>query len=184
MALGFWNTDPQGDQPMQAYDAADNLIGSISGRVNTHNSHPELSDGFGAFISTTPIAYVKIPGQLGDGWNHFDDLQVVTQVAVTADYNHNGRVDAADYVVWRSTLNATGTNLAADGSGAAGVPDGVVDHYDYDFWRANFGNVAAAGTGTSFSSHLPAVPEPTTVLLLAFALSIIAAHRQYSDREL
>jgi hypothetical protein len=151
LALGFWNTDPQGNQPMDAYDAGDHLIGTISGHVNTHNSQPGLSDGFAGFISTTPIAYVKIPGALGDGWNHFDDLQVVTRV--TADYNHNGIVDAADYVVWLATVNRTGTNLAADGSGASGIPDGVVDSYDYDFWRANFGNVVgvAAGTGLSTS---------------------------------
>src|SRR5690349_13681200 len=45
LALGFWNTDPQGNQPMLAYDVAGQLVGIITGHLNTHNSHPELSDG-------------------------------------------------------------------------------------------------------------------------------------------
>ena len=170
VALGFWNCDPQGDQPMLAYDVGRQLIGTIAGHLNTHNSHPELSDGFAGFISSTPIAYVKIPGQFGDGWNHFDDLLVVTQV--TADYNHNGIVDAGDYVVWRATLNQTGTNLQADGSGPTGIPNGVVDSYDCDFWRANFGKVVgvAAGTGSSIDL-LSAVPEASTLLLCSIGVA-------------
>jgi hypothetical protein len=79
-AVGFWNTDPQGEQTMEAYDDNGQLVGIISGLRNTHNSDPANSDGFAGFISTTPIAYVAIPGALGDGANHFDDLQVLTRV--------------------------------------------------------------------------------------------------------
>jgi len=63
------------------------------------------------------------------------------------DYNFNYVVDAADYSVWRDTLGST-VDLRADGSGAVvGVPDGVVDQLDYDFWKAHFGNVLGAGGG-------------------------------------
>ncbi len=176
VALGFWNCDPQGDQPMGAYNAADQLIGTISGHVNTHNSQPLLSDGFAGFISTTPIAYLTIPGALGDGWNHFDDLQVVTQLI--ADYNRNGVVDAADYVVWRDTLNQTGDNLAADGDAS-----GTVDLLDYDLWRAYFGQVVAPGTGAlvapgdSPPANSAVVPEPTTILLIAIGVALIISSR-------
>ncbi|MAE60826.1 MAG: hypothetical protein CMJ49_05645 [Planctomycetaceae bacterium] len=33
-ALGFWQSDPQGNQPMHAYDANDNLVGTIVGLIN------------------------------------------------------------------------------------------------------------------------------------------------------
>lgn len=81
--------------------------------------------------------------------------------ALAGDYNGNGTVDAADYVVWRKTLGQTGAGLAADGTGQAGGPDGVVDQLDYDFWRSHFGQT----TGGGASVHA-AVPEPTALVLM------------------
>ena len=52
-------------------------------------------------------------------------------IAFPGDYNHNGTVDAADYVVWRHTLGQSGTSLAADGDGS-----GTIDQADYDEWCA------------------------------------------------
>jgi acetyl esterase/lipase len=69
---------------------------------------------------------------------------------ITGDFNSDGSVDAADYVVWRKT----------DGTSEA-----------YSLWRANFG--ATIGSGSSLSATLPlssAVPEPTSaILFLSFA---------------
>jgi hypothetical protein len=68
------------------------------------------------------------------------------------DFNNNGRVDAADYVVWR------------DGLG------GPFNQQDYDIWRANFGTMLAASGSSAF-----AAPEPTSsafVLLTIVALLV------------
>jgi hypothetical protein len=79
---------------------------------------------------------------------------------LTGDYNRNGVVDAADYVVWRNTLGQTATGLLADGNG-----NGVVDAGDYNVWRANFGrSVGGVGVG---SAALGAVPEPASWVMLA-----------------
>ena len=84
------------------------------------------------------------------------------------DYNDDGFVDAADYVVWRNTLGQTVPNYgqlnAAFGSGADGDGDGVITAADYDVWRARFGETASGAS-------LPAagVPEPTS-LVLALAM--------------
>jgi hypothetical protein len=83
-------------------------------------------------------------------------------VALTADYNHNGVVDMADYVLWRNTLNQ---NVTA-GSGADGSSNGIVDQADYSLWRANFGNHSGSGAGSG-SLSTSAVPEPISALLLA-----------------
>ena len=89
----------------------------------------------------------------------------LTQVGATTgppiegDYNGNGVVDAADYVVWRNTLGQMGSNLAADG-----YHDDVIDDLDYYIWRSDFGHTAAGGAA---SGTMAAVPEPTTLLLLA-----------------
>jgi serralysin len=86
----------------------------------------------------------------------------------TGDYNGNGSVDAADYVVWRNTLNQP----VSAGTGADGSGNGMIDAADYDFWRARFGNTAStAGSGAS-------APECTTLLLTSIMLLVIGiGHR-------
>jgi Dockerin type I domain len=74
----------------------------------------------------------------------------------TGDYNGNHVIDAADYVVWRNTLNQPASPF---GSGADGNANGTIDAGDYNFWRANFGN-NVVGLGSVAAT---AVPEPSTV---------------------
>ena len=78
-------------------------------------------------------------------------------VALPGDYNHNGTVDAADYVVWRKTLDQTGFGLAADGNG-----NDLIDQGDFVVWRDHFGQTAGNGVGANANT---AVPEPSTLLL-------------------
>jgi hypothetical protein len=68
---------------------------------------------------------------------------------VPGDYNANGIVDAADYVLWRKDPSAHG-----------GDPAG------YNAWRAHFGNTSGSGLGTA------AVPEPAAFALCVAALAI------------
>ncbi|MCA9189125.1 MAG: dockerin type I repeat-containing protein [Pirellulaceae bacterium] len=77
--------------------------------------------------------------------------------SLPGDYNNNGRVDAADYTVWKDSFGST-ASLAADGNG-----NGRIDAADYTVWKDNFGRSADSVSGES-------VPEPTfhlacTVLL-------------------
>jgi hypothetical protein len=107
---------------------------------------PDLPGGFHFELDYTPLAVnLAIAG-------------------IAGDYNKNGIVDAADYVVWRKTYLQSGSALAADGNA-----DGQVDHLDYDVWAAAFGQVApGGGSGTATSSAT--VPEPTAILLAAWAV--------------
>lgn len=82
------------------------------------------------------------------------ELTLESTVANTGDYNLNGFVDAADYVVWRDTQG----QQVAPSSGADGDGDGTIGSGDYDFWRARFGSSAVAPAGAS-------VPEPSTLAL-------------------
>jgi autotransporter-associated beta strand protein len=92
-------------------------------------------------------------------------LNITTLAAggVTGDYNGNGVVDMADYVLWRA-----GGTLQND-------PTPGVQPADYDVWRANF-NKPGSGSGSGLNSS--AVPEPTTLVLLVLCLSGIAAGRR------
>jgi hypothetical protein len=80
---------------------------------------------------------------------------------LTGDFNRNGTVDAADYVLWRRSLGQTGNGLPADGDG-----DGRVDQDDYGVWRGNFGRTAGSLSGTNFNAT---VPEPGAGILLVCA---------------
>jgi hypothetical protein len=80
-------------------------------------------------------------------------------VTATGDYNHNGIVDAADYVVWRAN-QGTNNVLPNDPIG------GTIGAAQYNQWRANFGPTAGSGAGAIVNA---AVPEPATFVLLMFA---------------
>jgi hypothetical protein len=74
------------------------------------------------------------------------DLQAMDvigwDIVAPGDYNHDGMVNAADYVVWRKT---------------DGTPAG------YDAWRSHFGQTAGNGSGATTSA---AVPEPASIVML------------------
>ncbi len=91
-ALGFWQCDPQGNQTLYCYDAPGSLVGTITGLVNGSGT------SFAAFISEVPIASIRVEGTLGDGWNHIDDLQVLTiPQCDSIDFNNDGLFpDTAD----------------------------------------------------------------------------------------
>ena len=80
---------------------------------------------------------------------------------VPGDYNQNGLVDAADYVVWRDSVGQIGAGLAADGNG-----DRQIDAADFNVWRSHFGATVVAATAIT----LAPVPEPATSLLLLTVL--------------
>ena len=90
--------------------------------------------------------------------------------ALAGDYNRDGVVNAADYLLWRKSLGATVTRFAgADGDGS-----GVIDVADYLRWRTNYGATAGVGTAVALS-----VPEPATIpaVCLAFALMRLSIAR-------
>jgi fibronectin-binding autotransporter adhesin len=74
-------------------------------------------------------------------------------VGIPGDHNSDSSVDAADYVVWRTSI---GTQEA------------------YDAWRSNFGRTAS-GSGMSTG-----VPEPATGLLLS--MGIVALYSRLVSR--
>jgi hypothetical protein len=103
----------------------------------------------------------RIFGGVGNTF-YLDMVVVSLDEPVAGDYNHNGVVDTADYVVWRDSVGQTGVDLAADGDGS-----GTIDDADYGLWRATFGKLTGSGATTAHSSSI-AVPEPASGLLLLF----------------
>jgi hypothetical protein len=88
---------------------------------------------------------------------------------IAGDYNGNGVVDAADYVVWRKN-NSTNNTLPNDNG--LGTPIG---QSHYNLWRAHFGQPPGSGAGAITSA---AVPEPATVALLIVGILAMSSGRR------
>jgi hypothetical protein len=82
---------------------------------------------------------------------------VTLSAMTTGDFNRNGIVDTADYVVWREN---SGTQA------------------EYEIWRANFGTTIGGGSAAhgDLASRV-AVPEPGAALLLAAAAAAFIVWR-------
>jgi hypothetical protein len=82
----------------------------------------------------------------------FDKLTVDDPTAsLPGDYNRDGKVDAADYGLWRKTLNQSVTQ----GTGADGDHDGIITQADYNIWRQHY--ASSSGSGASLATV--SVPE-------------------------
>ena len=92
------------------------------------------------------------------------NLELMGELVATAllqdgqpgDFNQDGRVDAADYVVWRNGLGTTFTQS------------------DYAVWRAHFGETTTSAAMLSTQQTVAAVPEPTAWTILAAAMLVIS----------
>jgi autotransporter-associated beta strand protein len=85
---------------------------------------------------------------------------------LAGDYNNDGVVNAADYVVWQNNIGQPSQTLPNDTTGV------IVGAAQYNLWQSNFGDtVPAPGAGSSLGGA--AVPEPSSVALLV--LGLIAA---------
>jgi Asp-tRNA(Asn)/Glu-tRNA(Gln) amidotransferase A subunit family amidase len=99
-------------------------------------------------------------------YEHSTMHRVAPNLILPGDYNEDGTVDAADYVVWRNGLG------------------GIYKQSDYDVWRAHFGHTAGSGGADPLSRRSTSpdplsaeVPEPAP-----FTLLIIATVAHYTPR--
>jgi len=102
------------------------------------------------------ISSVSISAQNSSGDYVVDQVFVRMIGGTTGDYNNDGVVNAADYVVWRKTLGSF-SELAADGDGS-----GNISVHDYNVWRQNFGNPTINASNVASNA-----PEPTPVAVAA-----------------
>jgi predicted esterase len=93
------------------------------------------------------------------------DWMYAQALPAASDYNQDGVIDAADYVVWRKN----------DGTTAG-----------YNSWRNNFGRSLFTGSGAgairaatnSVDPQSPAIPEPTTIATLLIGVMLMGFPRR------
>ena len=132
------------------FDAAGNLYVANSS-INTTSADPLLT---GQLIQVFSPGGNTLATTSSNGM--FSVAPVEPPMGVPGDYNNNGTVDAADYVLWRkgAALQNEVTTIGEN------TPD------DYTEWRARFGNTSGAGSGALSA----AVPEPGTAVLTLLGL--------------
>ena len=77
----------------------------------------------------------------------------------TGDYNGDGTVDAADYVVWRKN------------------PGGIYTQNDFNTWRAHFGHTVGSGSGAGANTT---VPEPSSLVMLVVTAAGVSTRWRWS----
>jgi T5SS/PEP-CTERM-associated repeat protein len=96
-------------------------------------------------------------------------LEVVDAAVLAGDYNADGVVNSADYVVWR---NYEGQGVTLPNEDPTVTP-GMVTSEDLDVWRTHFGQTAGHAARFS-SSRTAAVPEPDAMLIAMVGMLVLA----------
>jgi mannan endo-1,4-beta-mannosidase len=102
--------------------------------------------------------------------NELPSLPWSNSAPIAGDFDHNGKVDAGDYIIWRKSQGQTGWGLAADGD-----LNGRIDAADYAIWRLHFGRAASSGAGNVLNAS---APEPASIALLLVATTVLFATRR------
>jgi hypothetical protein len=118
-----------------------------------------LGTGFDGAVT---ISYVGSSG-IGSAGNDVV-LSLLADSSPNADFDSDGDVDGADFLVWQRNVGAANpTQSQGDADG-----NGVIDAADVAVWQTQFGPGTPAG----------AVPEPAAVVLAGLALLATATRRR------
>jgi probable HAF family extracellular repeat protein len=96
---------------------------------------------------------------VGSGTRNGNTEAFAAFIHLPGDFNFDGSVDAADYVVWREN------------------PGGTYTSDDYTAWRTNFGEPTSGGAAMGAASDI-AVPEPGSLALLTLAVPALLRRRR------
>jgi hypothetical protein len=166
---------PLGRARIFIYDMTDPSLPLVERKIlegsNLPNENPETGPNqfpngnatgqvkFGPITGNTAIIYAMSTN------NGIQAFELTLDLPNNGDYNGDLTVDAADYTVWRDTLDQA---AVPPGSGADGDGDGVIGPGDYDHWKARFGNViVGSGTGVGAAAG---VPEPGSLWLATLTM--------------
>jgi parallel beta-helix repeat protein len=164
LTLQQWQSQTGQDPHSLVSDAAHLFVNAAAGDYHLISTAPAINAGTSQFAPSVDLD--GNPRPIGAAFDI--GAYEFGATAVRGDYNRNGVVDAADYVVWRHTVGQT----VPKSSGADGDGDGVIGPGDYSVWRANFGATQVA------ASRAVAEPDATLGLLALVAVSCFVRSRR------
>jgi parallel beta-helix repeat protein len=162
LTLPLWQAQTGQDQHSTVSDAQHLFVNAAAADYHLISTAPAINAGTSTSAPATDLDGNPRPigGVFDIGAYEFG----ASATPVTGDYNRNGAVDAADYVIWRRTIGQSVPKL----SGADGDGDGLIGPGDYNVWRSNFGLTSAGAQ---------VIPEPGTVVLIVAGLGLLASWR-------
>lgn len=113
------------------------------------------------------IELMIVPGGVHGGTGFFTSVELIDFLTAPSvarqagDYDRDGAVTTADYVVWRKHLGSS-FHLFGNGDGM-GLSSGLVDQADYLLWNRSFGH-SIVGISAALE-----VPEPNSVVFFLMA---------------
>ena len=117
--------------------------------------------------SSTNLADYALTAGAAVFTNNAGNSFTLTQPAVdSADFNENGIVDGADFVLWQRHAGGSGGLAEGDANNS-----GNVDGDDLAIWRSQYGSSGGNAAAT-------AVPEPHSALLACLCSGAIACRRK------
>lgn len=129
-----------------------------AGGNNILFGHGDINNGSSANATAFDLLFTLV-----------DNVQVSTFVVEDADFDADTDVDGTDFLAWqRGNGINDGTALLSDGDANG---DGNVDATDLAVWDGQYGTGAVQALSTG------AVPEPTSLLIVAMGLVSLAGAR-------
>jgi hypothetical protein len=132
------------------------------GEMNEHIGKPINWIEFEFYNTATSASYAT-------DW-HIRSIEITSPdpVGEPGDFNNDGKVGAADYVIWRKN---TGNSPLPNDNGLATQAE------RFNLWRSNFGNMTMPGSGGGAGGG-SAIPEPGTFVYLVAAFAGLSLWRR------
>jgi hypothetical protein len=134
------------------------LIGIVNAMYSTYSTQQDPQPSNFAAYGVNPQGTYTLFADLTYYRNEIINIMNAHPSVLPGDYNSDGKVDDADYIVWRKGL---GTTFGPNG---------------YDVWRAHYGETSAGAgsvlTASGSVSGGTGVPEPSSLILALGAAGV------------
>jgi hypothetical protein len=135
------------------------LIGIVNAMYSTYSTQQNPQPSNFAAFGVNPQGTYTLFADLTYYRNEIINIMNAHPSVLPGDYNNDGKVDDADYIVWRKGLGTTYSQTA------------------YDVWRAHYGEIAAGAgavlTASGSVSGGTGVPEPSSLILALAAAGVL-----------